>query len=201
MSWVPAFDIGVGNAWWFMSIYPLQWLAVIIVPRHIAERTSHAPEIIQSRRDKTMAFLTQGFWIGATLYSIFLPFRVGTAWFWTGLAFFAVGLTVLVMASLAVANTPAGQPFASGVYRISRHPMYLSMIIVYLGVSIAAASWLFFVITVITFYLQRYQMIKEEKYCCVQLGDAYRDYMSRTPRWIGIPANPPPSPHSGDTAR
>jgi len=187
MSWIPAFDIGVWNAWWFMIIYPLQWLAVIVVPRHIAERTSHAPEIIQSRQDTIMAWLTQGLWVGATLYSIFVPFQTGTPWLWVGLAFFLAGMGFLVLATLCVAGTPAGKPFTSGVYRCSRHPMYLSMILVYLGVSIAAASWLFLLITMITFFLQRYQMIKEEKYCCAQFGDAYRRYLDRTPRWIGIP--------------
>ncbi len=187
MSWIPEFDIGLWNAWWFMIIYPLQWLAVIIVPKHIAERTSHAPEIIQTRQDRIMAFLTQGFWIGATLYSIFLPFQIGTGWFWTGLVFFIVGLSVLVLATLAVGDTPKDKPFTSGVYRFSRHPMYLSMFFVYLGVSIAAASWLFFLITIITFFLQRYQMIKEENSCLKEYGDAYREYMDRTPRWLGIP--------------
>jgi len=187
MSWTPAFDIGIWNAWLFMIIYPLQWLAVIIVPKHIAERTSHAPEILQTRQDTIMAFLTQGLWIGATLYSIFLPFQVGTPWLWVGLVSFVVGLLMLVLATLSVAGTPTSQPFSSGIYRFSRHPMYLSMIFVYLAVSIAAASWLFFLITLITLFLQRYQAKKEENYCCQQLGSAYRDFMQRTPRWIGIP--------------
>jgi protein-S-isoprenylcysteine O-methyltransferase Ste14 len=187
MSWVPAFDIGLWNAWWFMMIYPLQWLAVIILPERIAERTSHAPEIIHSRQDKIMAFLTQGFWIGATLYSLFVPFQVGTAWLWTGLALFIIGLSILVLASFTVAGTQQDKPFTSGVYSFSRHPMYLSMFFVYLAVSIAAASWLFFLITVITFFLQRYQAKKEERQCCAQFGNAYREYIKRTPQWIGIP--------------
>jgi protein-S-isoprenylcysteine O-methyltransferase Ste14 len=188
MSLVPAFEIGVWNAWLFMIIYPLQWLAVIIMPKKsIAERTSHAPEIIQSRQDRIMAFLTQGFWIGATLYSIFVPLQIGTAWLWVGLVFFVAGLTVLVMASLAVVGTQQDKPFTSGVYRFSRHPMYFSMFVVYLAVSIAAASWLFFLITIITFFLQRYQAMKEERQCCKQFGDAYREYLDKTPRWIGTP--------------
>ena len=187
MSWMPQFEIGLWNAWWFMLIYPLQWLLVIILPKRIVERTSHAPEINRTRQDKIMAFLTQGFWIGATLYSIFLPFQSGTIMFWIGLIFFLTGLIVLILATVAVANTPADKPFSSGVYRISRHPMYLSMILVYLGVSIAAASWLFLLITIITFFLQRYQARKEENYCCEKFGEVYRVYMYRTARWIGIP--------------
>lgn len=134
-----------------------------------------------------MAWLTQIFWIGATLYSIFVPFQTGTAWMWTGLGLFIIGLAILVQATLAVSGTPVDKPFTSGVYRISRHPMYLSMMFVYLGVSIAAASWLFFLVTVITFFLQRYQMIKEEHFCLEQFGESYAAFMDRTPRWIGIP--------------
>jgi len=63
----------------------------------------------------------------------------------------------------------------------------ISMMSVYLGVSIAAASWLFLLITVITFFLQLHQAKKEERYCCEKFDDAYREYMRRTPRWIGIP--------------
>ena len=187
MSLIPAFEIGLWNAWLFMIIFPLQWLAVLIVPKHIAERTSHAPEIIQTRQERIMAFLTQGFWIGATLYSIFVPFRVGTPWLWIGLALFVAGLVTLILATVSVAGTPADKPFTSGVYRFSRHPMYLSMIFVYLGVSIAAASWLFLLITVITLFLQLYQAKKEERYCCEKFGGAYREYMRQTARWIGIP--------------
>lgn len=187
MSWIPAFEIGVWNAWFFMCIYPLQWLAVLIVPRHIAERTSHAPEILQTRQDRVMAFLTQGFWIGATLYSIFVPFQVGTPWLWAGLALFIAGLLALILATLSVYATPRDKPFTSGIYRFSRHPMYLSMILVYLGVSIAAASWLFFLITIITFFLQSYQMTKEEKFCLDKFSLAYKNYTNRTPRWIGLP--------------
>jgi protein-S-isoprenylcysteine O-methyltransferase Ste14 len=61
------------------------------------------------------------------------------------------------------------------------------MILVYLGVSIAAVSWLFLLVTVVTFSLLLYQVRKEESYCCVKFGNAYREYMLRTPRWIGIP--------------
>lgn len=187
MSLIPTFEIGLWNAWLFMIIFPLQWLAVLIVPKHFAERTSHPPEIIQTRRDTIMAFLTQGFWIGATLYSVFLPLQVGTPWLWIGLASFIAGLVTLVLATVSVAGTPTDKPFTSGVYRFSRHPMYLSMIFVYLGVSISAASWLFLLITVITFFLLFHQATKEERYCCEKFGDAYREYVRRTARLIGIP--------------
>jgi len=132
-------------------------------------------------------WVTQIFWVGATLYSIFLPLKAGTPWFYIGLGVFVIGLMILVWATLIVVRTASDTPFTTGIYRFSRHPMYFSMILVYLGVSIAAASWLFLLITAITFFLQRLQMIDEEKYCCRKFGDIYVEYMNRTPRWIGPP--------------
>lgn len=187
MSWIPVFKIGVWNAWLFMIIYPLQWLAVVILPGQVVERTGHANEIIRNRRDRVMAFLTQALWIGATLYSIFLPLRTGTPWLWAGLGLFVIGLIILVLASLNVALTPPDKPFTTGIYHFSRHPMYLSMLIVYLAVSLASLSWLFALITIATFFLQYHQSAREEHYCLEKYGQVYRDYMKGTPRWFGNP--------------
>ena len=187
MSLIPAFEIGVWNAWLFMIIFLLQWLAMLVVPKHIAERTSHPADLKQDRKGKVMGRVTETFWIGATLYSIFLPLDIGTAWFYIGLGAFVIGVMIVISATLSVTRTAADEPFTGGIYRFSRHPMYLSMILVYMGVSIAAASWLFFLLTIVTYFLQRYQMIQEEGYCCEKFGRPYSDYMGRTPRWIGIP--------------
>ena len=186
MALIPEFEPGVWNAWLFMIVFLLQWLAVLFLPRRIAERTSHPADLKQSRKDKIIGAATQIFWIGAILYSVFLPFKTGTAWFYAGLGVFIIGLAVLVAATVNVTRAEADKPFTNGIYRFSRHPMYLAMILIYIGVSIAAVSWLFLLITIITVFLQRQQMIQEENYCRRKFGDEYSRYMSRTPRWIGL---------------
>ena len=185
MSIAPAFQIGLWNAWWFMSVFLLQWLAVLLVPG-LMKRTGDVPGT-QTRRYVFVSFLTNGLWIAATVYSIFLPFQLGTPWLWVGLLVFVAGLSMLVLTTISIATTPEDKPFTSGAYRLSRHPGYLSMIIIYLGVSIAAVSWVFLLITVVTFFLLLYGVKREEAYCCVKFGDVYRSYMVRTPRWIGLP--------------
>jgi protein-S-isoprenylcysteine O-methyltransferase Ste14 len=187
LSLTPAFELGLCNGWIFMMVFLLQWLAVLVLPGHIAARTGDPAELRQGRRAEIMSGLTQFFWIGATLYSIFLPLRPGTPWFTAGLLIFAGGLTLLVLATFSVARAEAGKPFTGGIYRFSRHPMYLSMIFVYTAVSVAAESWLFSIITLITIVLQRFQAVQEERFCLEKFGQAYREYMARTPRWIGVP--------------
>jgi len=187
MSLTPAFELGLCNGWLFMIVFPLQWLAVLVLPGRFVARTGHPAELRQSRGARIMSWLTQFFWIGATLYSIVLPLRAGTPWFAGGLTIFGGGLALLISATISVARAEAGEPFTGGIYRFSRHPMYLSMILVYSAVSVAAASWLFTLITLITIFLQRFQAIQEEGYCLEKFGKAYRQYMARTPRWIGVP--------------
>ena len=74
-----------------------------------------------------------------------------------------------------------------GMYRFSRHPLYFSLVIVYIGTSIATASWLFLLLGIANIFWIRVESLVEERYCLETYGNDYREYMSRTPRWIGIP--------------
>jgi protein-S-isoprenylcysteine O-methyltransferase Ste14 len=85
------------------------------------------------------------------------------------------------------ADTPPGKPVTSGLYRYTRHPMYISTSLLLLGVTVASASWVFLLITVITTVGEVVFAGHEEKGCLNQYGDAYREYMDRTSRWLGIP--------------
>ena len=74
----------------------------------------------------------------------------------------------------------------TGVFSIMRHPMYLSLIVMYLGLAIAwgvmwmlLPSLLFSVLTVLT-------TIKEEEVLLKKFGHQYEEYMQAVP-WRLIP--------------
>ena len=187
MSLVPAFDIGVWNAWLFMSIFLLQWLAVSLVGKRVYQRTGHPADMKRSQSDQRVGRAAMIIWLTATTYSIFLPLQLGTIWFYVGLGVFLSGLIIIIIATLNFAKVPHDKPITRGLYRFSRHPMYLSMFLIYIGTSLASASWLFFLLTIATVALIRPEMALEERYCLEKYGDAYRNYMNKTPRWIGVP--------------
>jgi protein-S-isoprenylcysteine O-methyltransferase Ste14 len=126
-------------------------------------------------------------WLIATFYSIFLPLQLGTAWFYVGLGVFLSGLAVLTVVTLNFATAPQDKPVTGGLYRYSRHPMYLATVLIYIGASLASASWLFSLLTIATVVLLRLEAILEEGYCREKYGNAYREYVNKTPRWVGIP--------------
>jgi protein-S-isoprenylcysteine O-methyltransferase Ste14 len=121
------------------------------------------------------------------LYSIFLPLKLGTAWFYTGLPISLLGIVMYIVISVTIVRTPVGEPITGGLYRYSRHPMYVFGFLAPLGAGIAAASWLFILLTIIMIITHCMNGIPEERSCLAAFGDAYREYMDRTPRWLGIP--------------
>lgn len=187
MSAVPAFEIGVWNAWIFMSVFILQMLAVMFLGKKILERSSHPSNVEKSKLEEKSAIVGNGVWLLATIYSVFLPLKLETAWFYVGLAVFLIGLAILSIATINFATAPMEKPITEGMYRFSRHPLYFSLVIVYIGTSIATASWLFLLLGIANIFWIRLESLVEERYCLDKYGDAYREYMNRTPKWMGMP--------------
>ncbi|MFC1897315.1 methyltransferase family protein [Chloroflexota bacterium] len=187
MSLIPAFEIGVWNAWIFMSSFLLQWLAVSLAGKRVSQRTGHPSDMKRSKSDQRIGIATMITWLIVTIYSIFLPLQLGTIWLYIGLGFFLAGLIILTIATLNFATAPHDKPITGGFYRYSRHPMYLAGFLIYIGTSLASASWLFLLLTIVSVVLTRLEAILEETHCLKRYSNAYREYINRTPRWIGIP--------------
>ena len=187
MSLIPAFEIGVWNAWLFMSSFLLQWLAVSLASKRVYQRTGHPSDMTRSKSERRIGIAATVTWLTATAYSIFLPLQLGTMWFYIGLGVFLAGLIILIVATLNFAKAPHDEPITGSLYRYSRHPMYLAMFLIYIGAGFASASWLFFLLAIAAIVLVRSEAILEERHCLERYGNAYREYMNRTPRWIVIP--------------
>jgi protein-S-isoprenylcysteine O-methyltransferase Ste14 len=122
------------------------------------------------------------------IYSIFLPLKLGTLWFYIGLPIALVGLAIYTMVIASFANTTLDrEAITKGPFRYSRHPMYLSSSLALIGVGIACASWLFILLSVAYMALSMIFAASEERFLLEQYGDSYSEYMNRTPRWIGVP--------------
>ena len=136
-----------------------------------------------------VASLSKLIFIPALIYSVFLPLKLGTIWFYVGLPFTLIGLVGTIIVFVDWANTPAGEPVTRGIYRYSRHPMYVTMFLLLLGVSIISASWVFLLFAIIAGvgFTRPFFVKVEEAQCIGHYGAAYLVYMNRTSRWVGIP--------------
>ena len=117
---------------------------------------------------------------------LFLPFKLDTIWFYAGLSVFIIGLILLTIATFNFITTPPDSVILKGVYKISRHPMYLATFFICLGSGIAAGSWLFILLSVIIILCFHQEALIEERYCLDKYGNVYQDYLNRVPRWFGV---------------
>ena len=187
MLLIPAFQIGIWNAWLFM-IWP--WVAMLVVRLvgvDVYRRASGQPEMKTSHQYRVVSSVSMAVETMAVAYSIFLPLQLGMTWFYTGLAIFLTGLAVLTAAIVNFAMTPIDVPITRGIYHYSRHPMYLASLLIYFSVGIASASWVFLLIFVVQSVSIRISAVEEERYCLEKYGEAYREYIDKTPRWLGLP--------------
>jgi protein-S-isoprenylcysteine O-methyltransferase Ste14 len=187
MSLTPAFEIGVLNAWIFMIWLIVQNFGIRLLGKELYQRAGDPPDMKPSHAYKIASSISMPLWLLTTAYSIFLPLQLGTIWFYIGLAFFLLGLIMNIFATINFATTPTAEPVTRGVYSYSRHPIYVAILLIYLSVGIASASWIFLLAVIIWAVLVNISATDEERYCLEKYGEAYHDYMNRTPRWVGIP--------------
>ena len=187
---IPVFEIGVWNAWILQVLcFLILYAPNLFMSKEEKEKVNRGTESYPlSKTEKWLALSTHVVIMPlAFIYSIFLPLKLGTAWLYIGLLIFALSLVMSLIATYNFAATPLEEPVTRGMYRISRHPFYLSGFLLYAGTGIACASWVLLLLAVLWIVFLQIAVPSEERYCLEKYGDTYRDYMNKTPRWIGIP--------------
>ena len=82
------------------------------------------------------------------------------------------------MFSFAV--TEYGQAATGRIYKYSRHPVYVSFLILSIGTALVAASYILLGIAILHFTSSYFIMKEEESLCIEKYGDNYKEYMKKT---------------------
>jgi len=185
VSLIPEFELDLWNAWIFMVPSLLVSLLSLLL---FKEKRAPSPESVRlSKPTLLWCLLSKFIYFPSVIYSVFLPLKLGTIWFYVGLPITVVGFVGSVLILVDWAITPAGEPVTRGLYRYSRHPMYVTEVLLLLGVSIISASWVFLVFPLIIGGGAVHFIKMEEAQTLGHYGKVYSEYMKRTPRWIGRP--------------
>ncbi|MGP5337453.1 methyltransferase family protein [Psychrobacter maritimus] len=73
----------------------------------------------------------------------------------------------------------------SGIYRYSRNPMYLGLVLILLGWAFYLSHFLAFVLLpVFILYMTRFQIQPEEQMMARKFGKTYQAYLNKVRRWI-----------------
>jgi len=101
-----------------------------------------------------------------------------------GLAICFIGMILYAISIVHFAKPNKNGLNITGIYKISRNPMYIAFFLYFLGASILIHSWILFFILVIFQISVHYLIISEERWCIEQFGEEYIYYMKKVRRYI-----------------
>ena len=118
---------------------------------------------------------------------------INASWNWVGITIIVVGVLIVVgpVTAFARAETTI-KPFedssslvVSGIYRYTRNPMYVGMVVVLLGVAVLLGSLSPFIMPIIFVPVLNARIIKhEEQMLEERFGEEYRELKRSVRRWI-----------------
>ena len=80
---------------------------------------------------------------------------------------------------------PASSLQKTGIYGITRNPMYVGLAFVYIGAACLVGNWWTFILfPFLIFIIQEYINKREEKYLELEFGQAFCDYRNAVKRWL-----------------
>lgn len=101
-----------------------------------------------------------------------------------GLLLWSLGLFLKARTSPLPMRPTTSLVFA-GPYRWTRNPMYLAMLLLYIGIALLFdIFWALVLIPLVLLLVVRLVIQREEQYLETKFGDEYRQYRTRVRRWI-----------------
>lgn len=126
---------------------------------------------------------------------LFLPGAkiISAPWNLIGVLLLAVGIVLNLMADKSFKEREtsvkpleeSARLVTTGVFRLSRHPMYLGFVLILLGAAVLSGSMTpFLVVLVFLVFMDTVFIRFEEKKLAQTFGDAWLDYTHLVRRWI-----------------
>ncbi len=113
---------------------------------------------------------------------------------WVAILFAAIGIALVVFTHISMGGSwrigvPEGdnnidELVTTGPHSLSRNPIYLGVLILLVGVIIAAPGPLTLFAVIVTFIGLQSVIVQEEAYLSSRFGAKYADYCNRVRRWI-----------------
>lgn len=193
MTLFPELQLGWLNGWLLLAIfYGVFGLLLIIFPAGVVKRLYDRSG--WTRQDYIRRAIGAPVALAIIGLFVFLPLQLGTFPFWIGLAIYVVALVIFNVALINYHNTPLDRPVTQGLYRYSRNPQTVGLLLAFVGTAVAVGAWLLVLLVAVMSLSVNTRILAEERACLTQYGESYREYMARVPRYFGWPR---PAPETG----
>ena len=158
MQIMPEFESGIMNGWLYLVVYFLGLaISAIGFPSDKRKKLFFKPKPPKGSSRRIYLAIGRIAAIAYNLLMIWTPLQIGTHFFLVGSIMFLLGFFIVMVSLQNFKRTPVDRMVTRGLYRFSRNPQWVGLALVYLGTSLAVASWLhlgLLLILVIAYHFQ-----------------------------------------------
>jgi protein-S-isoprenylcysteine O-methyltransferase Ste14 len=126
------------------------------------------------------------YFVPTKIFSTIASIIIGLIFSWASLPFFILSLKSFFKAKTTFdARNSTTSLVTTGIYKISRNPAYLSLVLLYIGISFLINSiWILLLVVPAFYSIQKFCIEREEKYLEGKFGEQYLAYKKQIRRWI-----------------
>ncbi len=126
------------------------------------------------------------YFVPTSLLPKFPSINIGLLFSWASLPFIILSLRSFYKVKTAFdARRTTTTLVTTSIYKISRNPAYLSLVLFYIGLSFIINSiWILILILPAIYSVQKFCIQREEKYLESKFGRVYLDYKKQVRRWL-----------------
>jgi protein-S-isoprenylcysteine O-methyltransferase Ste14 len=135
-------------------------------------------------RKKIILRLNQFSTIGFFVYLLFVRVILGSFLFYLGIFIYSAGIVLHAVSTVNYAAPAENGLNASGLYRVSRNPMYVAYFVFFLGCVFLTQSLVLLVLLLVFQVTNHWLILAEERWCVAEFGEVYIQYMKKVRRYL-----------------
>lgn len=167
----------------FLPFIGVRFGLLSFVNKKVLKRAAHFAPV---KGNEQIAYIVyQLATLALAVMSLLLPIKSdGSVCFYLGLFSYILGLILCAVTMVHFAFPNQAGFNQKGIYKFSRNPIYLSYLVILIGMSLLAQSLIFGLLTLIFQVSGHWIILSEERWCRQQFGQAYDSYRKGVRRYF-----------------
>lgn len=185
MEFFPIHSVSFFNLFWFPLAYGV---ISLLIMKKITKDSKKRILTFPKYKSKLSKFFSILFMIVfgklIIVYSIFVPIKADSIYFYIGVVIYTVGICGSVYGMWIFSKADLTKPVTTGIYKYTRHPMQVMYYLSWIGLGLISGTWIIIIYAIIFPLLAIPSLIAQELDCIDKYGAEYIDYLKKTPRFL-----------------
>jgi protein-S-isoprenylcysteine O-methyltransferase Ste14 len=183
MQFLPDFSIDIVGGWWFSLSFLMVNMFIALKYPGFRRKALVFPRY-RSFVERISMIFTILIFQGRVLMAIFIPISFTMPFFAIGMVGWLLGLTAYLVSIITFSSSSPDAPVVSGIYRLTRNPQQISLIMMWSSAGLILGTFLFPLLGFIEMVMAYPGFKAQERFCLEKFGDKYKEYMNQVPRYM-----------------